>query len=60
MIYSAPMPDVEREIRCAALALLYEQNQRIAALEAQLAALREENRRYVQAKMGGQDGSGVR
>jgi len=38
------MPNIEREIRCAALALLYEQNQKIAAMEAQLAAKVKENR----------------
>lgn len=44
MVYSPPMPDIERELRCAALALLHEQGQRMKAMESQLAAKVQENR----------------
>jgi len=50
------MSDVRREMVSVALAQLYAQQQRIAALEAQLKAAREELRRYVRAEMhGGQE-----
>jgi outer membrane protein TolC len=50
-----PVPTVEsvmREAMHAALDQLHVAQQRIAALEAQLKAAREEIRRYVGAKMG--------
>jgi hypothetical protein len=46
------MPDVEREIRCAALAMLYEQHQRIKQLEAYLASAIAEIRKLVAEKEG--------
>lgn len=47
---------LHREMTRAALDQLHAAQQRIAALEAQLKAAREEIRRYVRAKMGGDDG----
>ena len=41
--------DLERELRSVALEQLHAALAKIAALEAQLAALREENRRIVRA-----------
>ncbi len=43
--------NIERDMRCEALALLYAANQRIAALERQLAAARDEIRRIIKEKV---------
>ncbi len=47
----ASTPNTERDIRNAALDQLHAAQQRIAALETQLKAAREEIRRYCMAKM---------
>lgn len=58
--YSPPMPathleEVYRQMSLACLDELHAAKQRIAALEAQLKAARDEIRRIVQAKMGGEE-----